>query len=850
MRKIYDYIDIRRLRESTIHDRLKNGTIIAATSDMARALRNYYGREYQVLDIHSFITALLPEWDKEVKDIKNYVMLRSVIDTYIRESKITSNEVKSYLSRNAADMWNAIKLLVEADVMCTDIPSELSEPVTHFKHIWRRLERDNEQLASFRSIFLFDLSQQSYVMEKLQESAGTKRIQPDIFLIGFYFITPIQERIFDVLNANGFRLTYLNCHNEADGQATKIWEETFKEEYLARQNKQMQPELSSQNPFTQVLTGQAEKLSVKVHEDASELAFATYVKDAYDKGEKLYSPDAKNCNLILQEYYPELFEQKHLLSFPVGQYVYFLHMMWDTFEEEIRLDYTSVYKCFASGWLTTERYNGKDYLYEMKLLEVYFKNCNSAGEWKERLQTLLDAKEALSDFENREQATDRWHRLLGNPFSNIAVYNITEQQIAAITALIEKLIKDAEYLFAGEDQVNLYQHFNKIKKIIRDHLKGWDILQEEKEMAYYLLGQLSDETTKDVVCPMNGVRDAIILLIGNHFTREESQETETSEKVEMVKPFSMIEAELLAEDNKPIHLVMADEFAMPGAKKNLPWPLTEELLSKLNLEKKPQTRKYLQCMQSVIFNRPLSYRYLFYSYLGNAEGDVEKPLHAEWISTKQQKSVAISPYLSLLGYETVKRDQEAKWERIEQQIAESNLEIGENVLSMPSDDKPREVRMDYMMCQRRYLYSYVLNELPSFSSEFHYSFEMTQLISSFSTLAQCNKYEVGKKLAELFPFFRQIERQQASDFAKRSDVELEPINYGGVEYPPLTIKPHYLYKQIWDEATDRLDAYMEKGIMPKDVYGAMCTYCPYGHLCRQRYREEEKERNKNDHKQD
>ena len=153
----------------------------------------------------------------------------------------------------------------------------------------------------------------------------------------------------------------------------------------------------------------------------------------------------------------------------------------------------------------------------MSLLEPFFKRCHSREKWVERLQSLKEAKEAISGFEERDKGGDRWHSLLGNPFNNVGIYTIDDSSIEIITGLILKLIKDADYLFSNSDRTDLFDHFTRISNIIREHIDKDDLLAEETEIANELLIQLSDESTHGIVCPMNGIRDAIIMLIGDHF---------------------------------------------------------------------------------------------------------------------------------------------------------------------------------------------------------------------------------------------------------------------------------------------------------------------------------------------
>jgi hypothetical protein len=832
MRKIYDYKDIRRLEDTSFKSILRNGLIVTATSELALAMTSYYP-EYEVRDIHSFIEKIIPEWEGNIKDIKNYVMLRNVIEDYVNDNEIDQASA-TYLRRNAGDMWNAIKLLIEADIYPEDIDVLNSAPLRHFKGIWTKLEVDNEQIMSFRAAFSFELSQSENVIRKI-EGAGI--LKKDLFLFGFYFITPIQDRIFDVLEKSGYNLFFLNCHDENYEYATAIWKKTFHSYYEEEDVKNIQQGYPLVNYFGDALLRRENDIPIEIVKHYTELDFAEMVKAAIERGESVYSPDAKRCEKILKEYFPEYYNRKHLLSYPVGQYINYLHMMWNTFSNHIDLDYQYVYKCFASGWLTVDKENGRDYLYEVKILEPYFKGCHSKEDWISRLKQLVDAKNSISSFNNRKHGNERWHKLLGNPFNNVGIYTISKETINIVVKMIEKLIEDAEYLFDKGDRTDLYEHFQRITKIIQTHIDKEELLQEEVEITSELLNQLNDETTIGIVCPMSGVRDAIVMMLGDYFDEYESQEEETSNRDRMVLPLSMVEAAMLNNYGQKIHLVLADEFSLPGQPKKLPWPLTNEMIDGLYIQEREHTKRYVEDMRAVINNRPLSYRYLFFSFIGTSNMENRPILSIEWVCNRDKTEIDASPYIQLLGADDCVKDVIGNRCDYEKIVKRSIPEETNPSITIPNNEVPEEVRMDYLLCEKRYAYSYLLNELPRFTSEFHYSFELSKLISAFTIISGSPKNVVAERISELFPFLRHIELRQSADFAS-SQGKLEPYIFDDIEYPYQRLSLHYLYDELIKEAKKRDDRFLTDGTVNKTLFVNSCIYCPYSDVCLDRHKEE------------
>lgn len=830
MRDVFDYKDIRRLDETSISDRIKNGLVLAATHELAIAMQLYYP-EYRVIDVHQLVSNLVPEWDGNIQNLKNYVSLRNVIEDYILENNL-GLEVSTHLRRNAADMWNAIKLLTEADVYPDDVDESVSESICRFKEIWSILESENEQIIAFRHGFSEILSSPDYVRDAIENLIGETR--EHLYLFGFYFITPLQDRLFDVFEEKGFKLHFLNCHDHMYEYATRIWEKTFPQ-YGAGEVKALQDNLESKNYFGEAILRSTQSIPVEVTCHYTEFDFATMVKSAIERGETVYSPDAKQCETILKEYFPEYYQEKHLLSYPVGQYIYNLHMMWDSIYNKMNMEYEYVYKCFSSGWLNVDELNGRDYLYEVKCLEPYFKFCHSISDWEERLTTLKQAKEATEAFNKREKGDSRWHKLLGNPFNNLAVYSMDESVIDDIDKLVHKLIVDAEYLFGSGTRTDLYEHFSRIASIINQHCEEEDTHQLESAVIKDLLGKLDDETTRGIECPLNGIRDAIIMLIGDHFGDYETFDEETSSKRRMVLPLSMVEAAMLNNYGETVHLVFANEFTLPGKPKGLPWPLTDVMLDSLRLRPESNKMKYVRDMRSVIDNRPLSYRYLFYSFMGISNSLNDTPLSIEWLCVKDDKEVDVSSYVKLLGLDN---NQIRKANSVGTNFLEDYMVAGNPYFDDEPDllegDAPDLVRMDYLLCKYRYIYSYLLNYLPSYSQEFHYSFALSKLISAFTIVSEIDKNIVSDNIAELFPFLRQIELRQSRDFAK-SQGQPEPRVYDGIEYPGQTLLPHYLNDRVMAAARRLYDDYIEDGVIQYDRPKEMCTYCPYSNVCVKRY---------------
>lgn len=841
MREIYDYVDIRKLEGTPIYKQLRKSTLLTATGDLSDAIKDYYPAiRRKTHDIHEFIDKMVEQWEDDIKDVRNYVILRNAIENYCVDHNL-NKEISTYLRRNANDMWNAIRLLVEADVYPMDIKVLGEGPISYFKDIWKQLEVDNAQIMDFRKAFKFELSQRDEVIKKLKKNnkANDEGIELTdyIFLIGFYFITPIQERIFDLLEKLGCTLVFLNCHDKSYLYASEIWEKTFREEYNKGLITEIQPAIKLENDFGEAVKRGIPAGAISLTKHYSDIEFANMVKKAYDNGEMLYSPDAKTCNEILKEYFPECYKDKHLLSYPVGQYIYNLHSLWDSVNDEEDVKFDNVYRCFASGWLLAGDddngwINGKDYVYELEILKVYFEGCRTIEAWKHRLDELREAKYVLSGFTQREHGTERWHRLLGDPFYKLGVYSLSCETIDDISRLLDALFGDYRELFSGGVTTDLYDHFGKIAVMINSHMHKDYFFQDEKDIVNDLLYKLDNIANKGVTCHISGIRDALIMLIGGKHNEYESVESEMRKKEGLVSALSNIEAAMLSNKGQMVHLVYANEFNLPGPRRKLPWPLTNEVLDSLRISNRKETQKYVNDMRAVIEGQKLSKRYLFSTFIGLNNNDMSVKLDIEWVCKKDNKNIDITPYAKLLE---VSSNTDITGDYNEEKLADifssiANYSMPE--IKAPSDSLPEEVKMDWLLCNRRYAYSYILNYLPAYTSEFHYSFLLSNLIGGFASVSGIEKEEVANNIFELFPFLRHVQKRQANDYSNCTELR-ESYSEDNVEYPAKRLAIHYINKDVLKMAHNLRDEYADLGIPNK--HDSFCVYCPYSELCFKRY---------------
>ena len=144
--------------------------------------------------------------------------------------------------------------------------------------------------------------------------------------------------------------------------------------------------------------------------------------------------------------------------------------------------------------------------------------------------------------------------------------------------------------------------------------------------------------------------------------------------------------------------------------------------------------------------------------------------------------------------------------------------------------------MDAILCPRRYLYGYVLSDHPYYYTKFHHSFAISNLIAALAKVSGMPQYEVAEEVFKLFPYLKDIEKQQIIDHIPHSVAD-GTYAFEDVSYPESRLAVHYLQKSIAEDAEKRYSELIEEsgGELPSDSKKATinCSLCPYETFCSQ-----------------
>lgn len=653
-----------------------------------------------------------------------------------------------------------------------------------------------------------------------QDNKGSRRVVFD----GFYFFTPIQERIIRFIIEAGYEPIFIFPYRKEHPLANQIWDELYSERY-GYQSKDQWTFIRSDsgNDFGELLEGRpTEMASCNLREYHNVMGMVDDLRKI--KGRmNMYSPNANDANSILQDFFPERYGLKKLSSYPIGAFIRTLHHMWDEDSQSLFLDEQLLMDSFVSGWISYNGISSDMAISDLEKVLPFFKGCSTIDDWRNRsqlLNTIHNSIMARFEPQSEDPVEKRWLRILDDPLGNFGVFDVERHRVELIIGLIGNLIDCARFLFGEGEGRSFNDHFSRLLRILKDNgIKEGQ--QQELTLAAEYIRSLSNRDYPEKYNPSDLI-NAIIAFLDN-----EAPVNEDGDSMEWVRPLYDIEG-----NDGPVHICLGDHLSLPGKSKGYVWPLTDELMDSISSRQAEKDEHPL--IDNTIFItvcNPVANRYLVYSAFDSGS------VTLSWISEDNGKKLAPSPYISLISKMCGKgvtpfKPYRGTTKRIE------DIPAGEELVEpfiIPADHNIPEVNMDTSLCPRRYLYGYVLDDRPSFDSEFHYGFAIGGLISALRSVQKTGgfpKDQIEPSVFSLFPFISDIERRNITDRIPQTKFE-DWTRYHDMRFTDMRLGIHFP-RPTWDLIENNLSSLrLDK---PLDVLRSSqdeipCVYCPHSQVC-------------------
>lgn len=808
-------------------------------TNMARSMRIFKGN---IMGFSNFTMKLFPGWNTSGQKFA----YAAALNQFLRE-KITHAKDKAErdwlfgCKKNLYAAINNIIHLEESKIRPEDL-HETDRDMLLFIEMWHQLEKEDGSIAAFRKR-REDLQNLAYFDQevgRIFRFHGSKKI----VWHGFQFLTPMQQFIYDLFSHAGYEIDALIQDDVRYPYANEIWSHLYNTEngYPDKSNWIRQKYSPEKNPLGEIFeTGdQVSAPNVKILRYRNTVEFVSDIPRMKEEGFYLYCSDDRFANTMLKDYFPERYEVRNLLSYPIGQFIYTLHKMWDENRQCIILNQDGLRKCFASGWLSAHGKSSMNYTEDLERLLPYFDGCFTVDEWNERLQTFTDAyDEAIDIFMHKETGNpsyDRKLEALGNPFSYFGVFSVKEKHIEDVINVISQLIKMAQALFGANEPISIQQHMSKLDAMLymNDGMPQ-ELYLEERKKVQQIFKALESDSIKDFLCYPGDLAAALLSFMGGQI--EDEAENNKGLRTLVFNIFQVESASLAA--NGKAHICMTDISRMPGTAAEFGWPLNEDVLRKLSNERqKSYARNWIENSRLTA----LSNRYYMYAALKN------KQVEISWIQQQGEKLYSPSPYITLLDKfsDAVIQDTEVRKLDLQSVLQIAPHKHVEEQFDIRQDAHLRgyDGELEYSLCPMRFVYSYVLGDREAYRNEYQHNRAIVRFIQVLKTLLgdKYNMEQVAEQVFELFPYIRKAEKRQMIDDACKwalPDTEGEFTTFENENYTNrrfnLTFPDSDIYSCAKKQAAMLMSQEGRRGISYEtgNPEQRNCEFCPHGSYCRE-----------------
>ncbi|SNU04619.1 hypothetical protein SAMN06297422_101161 [Lachnospiraceae bacterium] len=858
-REIYTYTNLEQIANSQSFQKIKKYPQLVVSSNLRKSMVGDIDHDHvrgvfagdsviKVEELRSILTAIDPFWATDPAKFEQTVTLSEFFRKEIH-TKGDDVEVRKWLvgcRRNSAQLLSAINLLEEADVKPDDLSFSSDRNIHLLIDAWNYLIENNGTINRFRDN-MAKLDSRAKWNEIFLEKFQTKDVDT-VVMHGFYYITPIQQRIMNSLERLGIKLIFLFQYDERYPYVHEIWRKTYSEENgypefqdWIKDNSRVVDVYGSLFEG-EVINKRTNKLTIR--EYSSVMEFVNDIKSEKNNKVSIYSSNHLTANRILQHFYPQDYGERKLLSYPIGQFVATLNSLWDEEAEDVILNEDRIIECFSSGWLAKNGVSGKELMQDLINILPFFKGTERLEDWEKKINYLKQIKtEVVNSFDvelDADERVSRWQHIAGNPFTNFGVFNVEEDKLDTILDLIKQLIEMARDLFTKSTEINIGVHIKKLESILYEHEMSSKLFDEELEVVKELFTKLDEPEGYSSKCFPGDIATALNVYLSGRFDDNELQPN----KVGLVYPMFQIDSSVF--DNNKVHICLCDVDSMPGGNKRYIWPLTGRVINEclLNGQKEGRENKLIRNLIEIMESNAESNRYFMYCALKN------KDVTLSWISEMRDKLLVPSPYIGLLkeAFNLEVKNYNRfyiPYERVEKSET-GQLRMAPYDNDRMPDNILKEARMDYALCSLRYIFGYVMEKNPSFEGEFQQNYAITSLIRTIHKLLKEDNVPVTvvyDNVVNLFPGLRKVERRQIKDYITAED-NTNDIDFAGtsecgnrkyteerirIHFPNVKVRKAALneYKKL-NTPDGKVGMLIDEEIDMVDI----CTFCPHQSFCR------------------
>lgn len=741
---------------------------ICATNNQKKGINACYGQDLKhIYSFRDFIKSLYPIWYIAETKFQQYLRLLGII-TNLAD---VQSELKQAFRLNAMDILDSIRFFLEANIKPPALQDRWlnTEKERVFKKVWESFIK--EDAASQEHYQALD---RPILKSSIQKAISRLCKKPDIqikndihiVLHGFYFVTPEQQIILENLRKQQIRITFFHyfdirytntfnfikafvtdrfgwpspeewIYDSATPEDTTKSARTFLSAYENKPNKQEEP--------TETITGYASFFDF-LHDVILPNFPIDSEQDNKDAAPNIISPNAKQLNELLLSYYPELNPKKrNFLSYPIGRFLVSLHQIYNNG----RLDLTDeiLTDLFSSGWLSDKSLsnNAQDYTYDLQQLFPYLEGCTEINSWISRLEQLIEQGMIIEKaFPIGEE--NRILRSMRSPFAKISHFSVPLDRVKQVKMFIESIQTMTKTLFNQSESKNTIDiHFKRLKDMLKTHGQGVSLIADENErLLIQELGQKLDHIQDDSEFYYDDIQTALHFYLSGKLDDEDEN---------YISGFIEIDGEMFKPQDHAIYLTGLDENSLPLGVQSIPWPMQPETFELLSEQ---HTALELHTIRSRA-NKSIS-RYLFFIALNLSP----QQLRLSWIKNiLDQAELQPALYIKQLGLKAVSNTVASAdtatplplYDFSQEPILPDETAAAWETLGF------QDFLAEYKSCPKRFYYSYITDEYPTFSNDFIHQFMFSEIVRVVRRGANADIETVLQEVSPLFPQWLNFKKQ-------------------------------------------------------------------------------------------
>ena len=333
-REIYTYTNLEQIASSKSFQQIKKYPQLVVSSDLRKSLVGDIEHDHvrgvfsgdpviKVGEIRDVLSAVDPFWATDAAKFEQTVTLAEYFRKEIH-NKGDDVEVRKWLvgcRRYSSQLLSAINLLEEAGIYPEDLSFSSDRNIELLMDVWNYMIEHNGTIGRFRKN-IQKLNSRDMWNSIFTGMFHTTNIDT-VVIHGFYYITPIQQRILDGLEGLGIKLIFLFQYDERYPYVHEIWRKTYSEEHGYQRFEDWNRDSSNVvDVFGSLFEGDVVRKNINkitLREYSSVMEFVNDIKAEKNNKVAIYSSNHLSANRILQQFYPQDYGERKLLSYPIGQ---------------------------------------------------------------------------------------------------------------------------------------------------------------------------------------------------------------------------------------------------------------------------------------------------------------------------------------------------------------------------------------------------------------------------------------------------------------------------------------------------------------------------------------------------